>query len=49
VVRVILVWTDFTYNHGMAYFFSLVGQDVMVVDAKESDGTGYMLGAGGIP
>jgi hypothetical protein len=23
-VRVILVWTDFTYNHGMAYFLSLV-------------------------
>ncbi len=24
VVRVVLVWTDFTYNHGMAYFLSLV-------------------------
>jgi hypothetical protein len=23
-VRVVLVWTDFTYNHGMAYFLSLV-------------------------
>ncbi len=24
VVRVVFVWMDFTYNHGMAYFFSLV-------------------------
>jgi hypothetical protein len=23
-VRVVLVWTDFIYNHGMAYFLSLV-------------------------
>ncbi len=35
-VRVILVWMNFTYNHGMAYFLSLVRWDVMVVDAKES-------------
>ncbi len=47
-VRVILVRTDFTYNHGMAYFFSLVQWDVMVVNAKEHVGTGYMLGAGGL-
>jgi hypothetical protein len=36
VVRVILVSMDFTYNHGMAYFISLVQQDVMVVDAKKT-------------
>ncbi len=34
VVSVVLVQTDFTYNHGMAYFFSLVQWDVMVVNAK---------------
>jgi hypothetical protein len=33
----------------MAYFLSLVRWDVMVVDAKEHIGTGYMLGAGGLP
>jgi hypothetical protein len=49
VVRVVLVWTDFTYNHGMAYFLSLVPQDVVVVDAKERVGTGYTLGVGGLP
>jgi hypothetical protein len=49
VVRVVLVWTDFTYNHGMAYFLSLVQRDVMVVNAKECVGTGYMLGVGGLP
>ncbi len=48
-VRVILVWTDFTYNHGMAYFLSLVRRDVVVVDVKEHVGTGYMLGVGGLP
>jgi hypothetical protein len=47
-VRVILVWMDFTYSHGMAYFLSLVQRDVMVVDAKEHVGTGDMLGAGGL-
>jgi hypothetical protein len=47
-VRVLLVWTDFTYNHGMAYFLSLVQQDVVVVDAKERVGTGYTLGAKGL-
>ncbi len=41
--------TDFTYNHGMAYFLSLVCQNIMVVDAKESVSTSYMLGAGGLP
>ncbi len=49
VVRVVLVRMDFTYNHGMSYFLSLVQWDVMVVDAKESVGTGYTLGAGGLP
>jgi hypothetical protein len=49
VVRGILVWMDFTYNHGMAYFLSLVQRDVMVVNAKESFGTGYTRGAGGLP
>jgi hypothetical protein len=49
VVRVVLVWTDLTYNHGMAYFLSLVQWDVVVVDAKECVGTSYTLGAGGLP
>jgi hypothetical protein len=31
----------------MAFFFSLVQLDVMVVDAKERVGTGYTLGVGG--
>jgi hypothetical protein len=47
-VRVVLVWTDFTYNHGMAYFLSLEQRDILVIDAKESVGTGYTLGAGGL-
>ncbi len=35
-VRVITVWTDFTYNHGsMKYFLSLMQQNAMVVDAKK--------------
>jgi hypothetical protein len=48
LVRVVIVWTNFTYNHGMAYFLSLVRRDVMVVGMKECVGTGYMLGAGGL-
>ncbi len=32
----------------MAYFLSLVQQDVVVVDAKERVGTGHTLGAGGL-
>jgi hypothetical protein len=48
-VRVIPVWIDFTYNHGMAYFLSLVQWDVVVDDAKECVGTSYMLGVGGLP
>ncbi len=48
-VRVLLVWTDFTYNHGMAYFLSLVRWNVMVIDAKERVGTGYTLEVGGLP
>ncbi len=43
-VRVILVWSDFTYYHGMAYFLPLVQQDVLVVN-----GTGNTFGVGGIP
>ena len=47
MVRVVVVWMDFTYNHVMAYFLSLVRWKVLVVeDAKESDSTGYTLGAG---
>jgi hypothetical protein len=49
VVRVVLFRTDFTYYHGMAYFLSLVCQNVMVVNAKESVSTGHVLGAGGLP
>ncbi len=48
-VRVVLVWTDFTYNNGMAYFFSLVRWYVVVADVQEHVGTGYMLGVGGLP
>ncbi len=48
-VRVILFRTDFPYNHGMAYFLSLVLRNVMVVDAEESVSTGNTLGAGGFP
>ncbi len=48
-VRVFLVWSDFTYYHGMAYFLSLVQRDVVVVDAKEPVGTSYMLGGGSLP
>ena len=48
-VRVILFRTDFTYNHGMANYPSLVRRDVMVVDVKEHVGTGYTLGVGGLP
>jgi hypothetical protein len=48
-VGVILVRMDFAYNHGVAYFLSLVQRDVILVDAKERVGTGYMLGAGGLP
>ncbi len=48
-VRVVLVWMDFTYNHGMAYFLPLVQRDVVLVDAKECVGTGYTLGVGGLP
>ncbi len=33
-VRVILLWSDFTNHHGMAYFLPLVRRDVVVVDAK---------------
>jgi hypothetical protein len=46
-VRVVLVWMDFTYNHGMAYFLSLVRWDIVVVNAKEHVGTGNTLGVGG--
>jgi hypothetical protein len=48
-VRVILVWLDFTYYHGMAYFLPLVQWDFMVVDAKECVGTSYTFGVGGFP
>jgi hypothetical protein len=47
-VRVILVWSDFTYDHGMAYFLPLVQQYVVVVNAKECVGTGNTFGVGGL-
>ena len=39
-VRAVLVWIDFTYNHGIAFFVSHVQLDVVVVYAKEHVGTG---------
>jgi hypothetical protein len=48
-VRVVLFWTDFTNNHGMAYFLPLVRQDVVVVNAEECVGTGNTFGVGGLP
>jgi hypothetical protein len=48
-VRVILFRTDFTYNHGMACFLSLVQWNIMVVDVKEGVSTNYKFGAGGLP
>jgi hypothetical protein len=48
-VRIVLVWMNFTYYHGMACFLSLAQQDVLVVDVKERVGTGYTLGVGGLP
>jgi hypothetical protein len=47
--RVVLLWKNFTYNHGMAYFLSLVQRDVVVVDVKEHVWTGHTLGAGVLP
>ncbi len=47
-VRVILVWSDFTCYHGMAYFLPLEQQDVVVVNAKECVGTGNTFGVGGL-
>jgi hypothetical protein len=49
VVRAVLFWSDFTNNHGMAYFLPLVRQDVVVVNANECVGTGDMFGVGGLP
>jgi hypothetical protein len=48
-VGVILFQTEFAYNHGVAYFLSLVQRDVMVVDANECVCTGYTLGVRGLP
>ncbi len=48
-VRVVPVWLDSTYYHGMAYFLPLVQRDVVVVNAKECVGTGNMFGVGGLP
>jgi hypothetical protein len=48
-VRVILFRMDFTCNHIMAYFFSLVRQNVMVVDAKKSVSTATRLVLGDSP
>jgi hypothetical protein len=49
VVRVVLVWLDFKYHHGMAYFLPLVQRDVAIVDAKECVGTGNTFEVGGLP
>jgi hypothetical protein len=48
-VRVVLFWSDFTKNHGMAYFLPLVQLDVVVVDVKECVGTCNTFGVGGLP
>jgi hypothetical protein len=48
-VKVILFRMDFPNNHGMVFFLSLVHQNVMVVDAKESVSTSHTLCAGGLP
>jgi hypothetical protein len=46
-VRVILVRTDLTDNHGVTDFLALVGWDVIVVDDEEGIGTRYpLLGLG---
>jgi hypothetical protein len=48
-VRVVLFWSDFTNNHGVAYFLPLVRWDVVVVDAKKCLDTGNTFGVGGLP
>ncbi len=48
-VRIILFWSVFTNNHGMAYFLPLVQRDVVVVDTKECVSTGNTFGVGGLP
>jgi hypothetical protein len=35
VIRIILFWLHFTYQHGVADFLQFMDQDVMVVDKKE--------------
>ncbi len=42
-VRVILLRSNFTDNHGVADFLALVGQDGLVVDEEEGVGTRYPL------
>jgi hypothetical protein len=49
VVRVILFQSDFTRNHGVAYFLPLVQWDIIVVNAEECVGTGNTFGVGGLP
>ncbi len=41
--------SDFTNNHGVAYFLPLVQRDIVVVNAEECVGTGNTFGAGGLP
>jgi hypothetical protein len=47
--RVVFFRLDFTNNHGVAYFFPLVQQDIVVVDAEECVGTSNTFGVGGLP
>jgi hypothetical protein len=42
-VRVIVLMSNFTADHGVADFLALVGQDVLVVDEEEGVGTRYPL------
>jgi hypothetical protein len=49
VVCVILFRTNFTYHHGVAYFLSLVRQNVLVVDEEEGVSSCNPLGTGSIP
>ncbi len=48
-VWVILLRTNFTYHHGVAYFFPFVRPNVLVIDEKESVSSCDLLGAGRIP
>jgi hypothetical protein len=34
-IRIIFLWTNFTYHHGLAYFLPHLGQYVLIVDEEE--------------